>query len=190
MAFANAQKREGKTKLAEFVMNRGTKAANELITNAWCMENAEATMRREKSRMEILNEALETECSCKTHGESEACTLVTLHNNNIPPRQFSSFVKELLLKGRGKYRNLMLTRPANCGKTFLLNPLNRIYCTFTNTASTTFAWVGAEDAEVVLLNDVRWSPQIIAWQDLLLLLEGQQVHLPAPKSHFCERYHI
>ena len=187
MAFANAQKREGKTELAEFVMNRGTKAVNELITNAWSMENAEATMRRrEKSRMEILNEALETECSCKTHGAWQTCALVTLHNNDIPPWQFSSCVKELLLKGRGKYRNLMLTGPANCGKTFLLNPLNRIYRTFTNPASNTFAWVGAEDAEVVLLNDFRWSPQVIAWQDLLLLLEGQQVHLPAPKSHFAK----
>ena len=95
-------------------------------------------------------------------------------------------MKELLLKGRGKYRNLMLTGPANCGKTFLLNPLNRIYRTFTNPASNTFAWVGAEDAEVVLLNDFRWSPQVIAWQDLLLQLEGQQVHLPAPKSHFAK----
>ena len=44
MAFANAQKREGKTELVEFVMNCGTKAVNELITNVWSMENAEATM--------------------------------------------------------------------------------------------------------------------------------------------------
>jgi hypothetical protein len=36
------------------------------------------------------------------------------------------------------------------------------------------------------LNDFRWSPQIIAWQDLLLLLEGQKVNLPAPKSHFAK----
>ena len=114
MAFANAQKRKGKMELAEFVMNQGTKAVNELITNAWSKENAEATMRREKSRMEILNEALETECSCKMHGEWETYALVTLHNNDIPPLQFSSGVKELLLKGRGKYRNLMLTGPANC----------------------------------------------------------------------------
>ena len=32
----------------------------------------------------------------------------------------------------------------------------------------------------------RWSPQIIPWHDLLLMLEGQPVHLPAPKSHFCK----
>jgi hypothetical protein len=37
---------------------------------------------------------------------------------------------------------------------------------------------------VVFLNDFRWSPQIIAWHDLLIMLEGQLVHLPAPKCHF------
>ena len=89
-----------------------------------------------------------------------------------------------MIKGRGKFRNIMLTGPANCGKTFLLNPLNKIFSTFTNPASTSFAWVGAEKAEVLFLNDFRWSPQIIAWHDLLLMLEGQLVHLPAPKSHF------
>ena len=78
----------------------------------------------------------------------------------------------------------MLTGPANCGKTFLLNLLNNIFNTFTNPASTSFAWVGAEKAEVVFLNDFRCSPQIIAWHDLLLMLEGQLVHLPAPKCHF------
>ena len=78
----------------------------------------------------------------------------------------------------------MITGPANCGKTFLLNPLNTIFKTFTNPATGTFAWVGAEKAEVIFLNDFRWSPQVLPWQDLLLLLEGQLVHLPAPKSHF------
>ncbi len=58
-------------------------------------------------------------------------------------------MEELLHKGCGKYKNLMLTGPANCGKTFLLNPLNSIYKTFTNPASTSFAWVGAEQANVL-----------------------------------------
>ena len=72
---------------------------------------------REKSCMEILDEALETECLCKTQGEWETCALVILHNNKIPPWQFSSWVKEFVLKGRPKYRNLMVvTRPTNCGR--------------------------------------------------------------------------
>ena len=44
----------------------------------------------------------------------------------------------------------------------------------------------AEKAEVVFLNDFRWSPQIIAWHDHLLMLEGQLVHLPAPKSQYAK----
>ena len=74
--------------------------------------------------------------------------------------------------------------PYKCAKTFLLNPLNTIYKTFRNPASITFAWVGTEQSEEVFLNDFRWSAQIIPWHDFLMLLEGQTVHLPAPKTHY------
>jgi len=80
----------------------------------------------------------------------------------------------------------MVTGPANCGKTFMLAPLTQVYQAFSNPASTSFAWVGAEKAEIIFLNDFRWSRQIIPWHDLLLLLEGQLVHLPAPKTHFSQ----
>ena len=43
---------------------------------------------------------------------------------------------------------------------------------FRNPATGTFAWVGAEEAEIIMLNDFRWKPSIIAWADMLLLLEG------------------
>ena len=49
-----------------------------------------------------------------------------------------------------------------------------------------FAWVGAEEAELLFLNDFCWSPQIVPWHDLLLLLEGEPVHVPAPKTHFLQ----
>ena len=34
------------------------------------------------------------------------------------------------------------------------------------------------------MNDFRWSNELIVWKDLLLLLEGQTVHFPAPKSQY------
>ena len=37
---------------------------------------------------------------------------------------------------------------------------------------------------MIFLNDFRLSPQVLAWHDLLLLPEGQTVHLPAPKTHY------
>ena len=90
-----------------------------------------------------------------------------LERNSIVRDDFAEAVRILLDKGRGKYRNLYLKGPCNCAKTFLLNPLNTIYKTFSNPASTTFAWVGAEQSEVVFLNDFRWSAQIIPWHDFL-----------------------
>ena len=41
-----------------------------------------------------------------------------------------------------------------------------------------------QDSEIIFLNDFRWSSEIIAWKDLLLLLEGQIVRFAAPKSQF------
>ena len=185
LAFCNQQRAEGKTDLAEFIVNRGKKVVSEVIATAWEMDSAQETQERQcKTRLELLKEAHEGECTCNTSQEWYSCALQLLSNNNIPVDNFASCVKNLLNKGRGKFRNILLTGPANCGKTFLLNPLNNIFKTFTNPASTSFAWVGAEKAEVIFLNDFRWSPQIIAWHDLLLMLEGQLVHLPAPKSHF------
>ena len=51
-----------------------------------------------------------------------------------------------------------------------------------NPASGTFAWLGIENAEVVLLNDFRWKPSLIPWCELLQVLEGDTVHFPAPKN--------
>lgn len=107
-----------------------------------------------------------------------------LQKNGIDVHGFGQAVYDLREKGRGKYRNIILVSPANCGKTFLLNPLNKIFRTFTNPASGSFAWIGAENAECIFLNDFRWSEKLIPWHDLLLMLQGQVVHLPAPKTHF------
>ena len=80
----------------------------------------------------------------------------------------------------------MIIGPANCGKTFILRPLTEIFKCFVSPASGTFAWVGAEKAEVIFLNDLRWNERLMPWSDLLNLLEGLPVHLQAPKTHYAE----
>lgn len=81
---------------------------------------------------------------------------------------------------RGEVNTKMFTFMVqqNCGKSFILSPLN-VFC---NPATGSFAWIGAEDAEIIYLNDFRWHPKIIARADLQLALEGDTVHLPAPKN--------
>ena len=138
------------------------------------------------SRMEILQEAFEGNCAENCDGRWLHIALNILQRNCIARDDFSASMRELLEKGRGKYRNIFLKGPANCGKTFLLNPLTVIYRTFLNPASTTFAWVGAELAEIIFLNDFRWCAQVLPWQDMLLLLEGQPVHFSAAKTHYAQ----
>ena len=154
---------------------------------AWELHDAEAKLIRGKmSRIEILKTFTDKECVEGCNGEWISIATDILKRNEIPVKSFTSAIYEAIDKGRGKYINILITGPANCGKTFIISPLTVIYDAFCNPASTTFAWVGAEKAEIIFLNDFQWSPQIIPWHDLLLLLEGQLLHLPAPKTHFAQ----
>lgn len=185
LAFANKQKMEGKFDVAEFIVNRGPRVVAEVLTTAWEMRTAQEKLdRSNKSRIEILEEAEQGECVTGCEGQWLSCALEVLQQNGICKETFTESIKELLDKGRSKFRNIMICGPANSAKTFILNPLTSVYNTFCNPACSSFAWVGAEDAECIFLNDFRWSQQVIQWHDFLLMLEGQIVHLPAPKTHY------
>ena len=88
--------------------------------------------------------------------------------------------------GRGKGRIIYINGSANCGKTFILDPLRHIFDTFLSPATGSYAWLGVEDKVLIFLNDFRWSPTIIPWSDFLLLLEGHIVHFTAPKTMYSQ----
>ena len=69
---------------------------------------------------------------------------------------------------------------ANCGKTFLFCPMEKLFKVFCNPAEDKYAWVEVVDAKVIFLNDFRWCKEMISWKEMLLLLEGQPVPFPAP----------
>ena len=171
-ALALEQKGEGKTDLAEFLINRNPRAVTDVMQSTWEIEESKAKLERgKKTRMELMQEARMGECAPGCDGNWYDCAKEIHDKSGLTVEYFSEVVRELLIKGRGKNRNLMLTGPANCGKTFLLNPLTLIFNTFCNPALGTFAWIGAETAECIFLNDFRWSPQLLPWHDLLLMSE-------------------
>ena len=144
LAFANAQHKEGKTDLCEFVFNKSQKVIAELMRITWEMENIQADLERSRlQRLTILERALEELCQT-----AQAKNL--LWKNDILQEIFSTAVLKFLQEDRGKYKNLMLLGPANYGKTFLLGQIPVIYRVLTNLASTSFTWVGAENAEIIL----------------------------------------
>ena len=184
-ALAKTRKDDGQSDLANFVLSRSSKSLNELIENTWKMEQAPSELQRElASRHDLLKKADEKDCIEGCNGVWLECALEVLRNNNVHPYVYASAIRESLVKGRGKFRNVMITGPANCAKTFLIKPLEQIYRVFSNPANDKYGWVGADSAEVIILQDFRWCRDNITWKDLLLLLEGEVVKLPAPKNQF------
>ena len=187
VCFATAQEREGKQCLAQFIANRGHKAVDEALALAKEFSSAESLVERsKKTRVQLLQEAKESECVAGCEGKWFDAAIQVLANQGITPLVFCTAVYDALSKGRGKFRNIYVHGSSNCGKSFILSPLKVIYKTFCNPATGSFAWIGVEKAEVIFLNDFRWEPKLIAWADLLQALEGDVVHLPAPKT-FCQR---
>ena len=187
LALAETNKRAGKLDLAQFIANRGAKAVDEALRVGWELTEAPNELERQQaSRYELLENAFTGDCVPSCNGRWYRLGSEILVKNGIQVNEFAQAVRTLLIQGRGKYRNILLHGVSNCGKTFLLQPLNVLYKTFTNPANDSFAFVGAESSEVIFLNDFRWSPQVIPWHNLLLLLEGQTIHLAAPKTHFSQ----
>ena len=143
------------------------------------------SLRTKKTRIELLQEQTVSECAAGCRGRWLDAAEQLLQRHAIMKDDFCSAVYTALAKGRGKYRNIFIHGDTNCGKSFILSPLKVIYKTFCNPATGSFAWLGAEDAEIIFLNDFRWHPKIIAWADFLQALEGDTVHLPAPKNVCC-----
>ena len=75
---------------------------------------------------------------------------------------FAGTMGDLRTKGREKFSIILIVRPANCGKTFLLSPLQKIFNTFSNPANDKYAWLGTENTEITFLNDFRRSQEMMA----------------------------
>eukprot|EP00111_Clytia_hemisphaerica_P018865 TCONS_00055769-protein len=184
---ASREKADGKVDLAEFILKKPENRRRELIKTAWKIENAEkACDRKGMSIIDIFEATGQLECSCPEYCKWYEMAGQVLYNNDIDITKFAAGIYNALSQGRRKFANFMITGPTNCGKTFLLMPLTKIFNTFLNPASGTFAWVGAVTSEVVFLNDFRWSEKILPWHDFLNLLEGAPIHISAPKTHYAE----
>lgn len=152
VCFALEQKREGKTSLAEFIANKGANAVEEALAIAKEFSEAEEKMvRAKKTRLDLLRDAKDSVCVDGCTGRWQNAATEVVRNNGIDVSAFCTAIYTALDKGRGKYQNVYVHGPANTGKTFILSPLKTIYKVFCNPATGSFAWMGAEEAEVILL---------------------------------------
>ena len=182
---AHERKEAGQIDLANFLLSRSPKCVEDLLSSTSKLNNSTKLLLRSKlSRMDIIREKSSSTCIQDCNKIWLKSALEVLTSNKIHPIIFASAMRELLCKGRGKFRNIIITGPASSGKTFILKPLGLIFECFMNPAKDKFAWVGANEAEIILLQDFRWDADTIAWKTFLLLLEGEMTKLPAPKNYF------
>ena len=137
-----------------------------------------------QARMQIIAEQASGVCITGCNENCYNSAREVLQNNQVNLYYFAGAMRQALTKERQKNVNILIVGPTNCGKSFLLNPLEIIFKSFVNPATGRYAWIELDECEVAYLNDFRWSTEIIAWADFLLLLEGQTVHLPRPKNQF------
>ena len=180
-AAAEKRRKEGRADLATVVLSCTKKTLNDFIESTWEMQNARAILKKEKiSRMKVLQKVRFSSCVGGCDMEWYICSRDILQKNGINPYAYAHVIRDLLIHGRGKFRNVMITGPANCGKMFMLKPLEIIYNAFSNPANDKYAWIAADNVELIILQDFRassWSSSLICWKDLLLLLEGESVKL-------------
>ena len=117
-------------------------------------------------------------CGCKR-------PLVCLSAMKFPWHPFSKPFTPHWNKAEANITMFSFTALLIAGK-HLCSPLKLIFNTLCNPTTGVFAWVGVEDAEIIFLNDFWWKTSIIAWSDMLQLLQGDITHLPALKN-FCKR---
>ena len=189
LALAEENFEQGHTALMEFVANSTEKKYKELIAKVWKIADARGTLQRlQTTRMQKITAALLNPC-IQQCGDDKTWLQMgkeVLQKNNINAYVFADAVRNLLRSGREKGKNILLTGPRDCAKTFLLRPLTKIFHSFTNPSSGTYAFVGIQNKEVAFLNDLRYNTLMLPWQDFLNLLEGMEVHIPTPKTHFSE----
>ena len=82
----------------------------------------------------------------------------------------------------------MLIGRTNTAKSWIMKPLKLIFgaCLFSNPLMDKFGWLTIEEKQVIVLNDFRYSSELVPWGTFLLFLEGETVTFPTPKNHTAE----
>ena len=191
LSFTSIQSEEGLNDLKVFIANNPERAYRELISKTWKLEQAqEKYTRSSESRIGQIIRFIQDDCVEKCEGKRYDSAKKLLRNNNIIVYVFAETLWDLLTNGRGNGRNIIIYGPAYSEKTTILNPITTIFDAFTNPSNSKYAFVGADKAEFIFMNDLRWSPDMISWQEFLNLLKGQNVYLAAPSFHFAEDIYI
>ena len=116
--------------------------------------------RRNTPRVNIIREAAGVaECVEGCGGKWLACALEVLRDNGLHPIVFAEAVHDLLVRGGGGAEKHTHRRPGRWRENLHLGSTAKCIQYFSNPAGNRYSWLEVENAEVIFLNDFRWSPE-------------------------------
>lgn len=167
---ANQRKGVGENDVFAFICSNSRKKVEDLIARMISLREQPARAEDEGlSRWQRVCENATRACVDECDGRWLVVAKEVLEKNNIPVSEFSEALRNALKHGRAKGNNIMLIGPRDCGKSFLLEPIEDICSTFSDPTAGRYAWVELEGKQVIYLNDIRYTSELIPWSDFLVL---------------------
>jgi hypothetical protein len=183
MAYA---KRCGGAAMVQFCFNQWTRLP-ELISRSWKVELVEDyIVHSQKSRLQILQDALSKPCTCAGQWLWMARDLFA--KNELDEAAWRAAMLHSLEHGRSKGTLVCHAgHLGNEGKSFLFAGLEAVYgedAVFTAPPKGAFPMLGLERCRLVLLDDWRFNEDIIGYPLQLLWFEGKPIVIARPQNQF------
>ena len=185
---AELRHQAGQEDLFIYLCVHPSKDTEDLIDRVWKVAAAPDKINQvQLPRVTVLQNATHANCvdGCNGTWLRFAHEIVD-RNPLVDPHELKLSIRNNIDLGRSNGSTLFLIGPAECGKIFLLIPLETLYKTFSYPSSERYSWVGIEEMEMISLNDFRLSKEVIPWEDLLRLLVGVRVWFDRPKNLYAQ----
>jgi len=179
-AYAREEVMAGRPDVLDFVL--GCRDLGAFVRLCWSIEGSpEDAARAERSPLEIVKDA-RVELPCECNGEWGPAALGTLERNGFTREAFAEAVVKTL-KGPSKMGNLFIHGVSNSGKSFMINPLQRIFKCFTKVQlGSSYALAPLPEYECVVWHEFEHCEKTVAWSDLLAWLEGGTFFIAKSKA--------
>jgi hypothetical protein len=175
-ALAKTRMDGGNAMLGEFCTARGAVRLGELVEAAWQVIDPPTPMGA-SSRLGKL-EAAASNFPCVCGGIWAAAASRVLQNNNVDLASFCRDICRALQIGACRGVNIQLVGGPGMGKSFLFEPLDRIFNTFPKPLrDNPYSFGDLPGSDIMLWQDFKYKTNIIAWEDLLSIFVGEAVNL-------------
>ena len=143
-------------------------------------------MIREHGRLEVLRRAAAENKDCDCHGLWVPSALYILHRSNVSKEDFSTAIINAIVQGAGKGTTLILCGSPSSGKSWLLNPIMKLFkCMYSPGSQGNFNLIDIPQVEVLLWQDFRYdigTSKCISWGQWLNISGGETLLIGVPQG--------